>query len=190
MPARAGQLYQCTSADTGVSTRVKARNETRVETTPPSRLRGWAGTFSTRIKARPLGAQPVAARADSSCLRPVVVSARAGQAADGAMNLGRKGNASGRPPSGKLHGQAADSRWWRVNSDLPLARHPMGCQTPADTSRRRACLDAPTTARQNRSLPTEGKIRAAPPCGLQRKTKRSVTGCRLVLPAARLSAVA
>jgi hypothetical protein len=53
---------------------------------------GWvrARSFPTRIKARPLGAQPVAARADSSCLRPVVVSARAGLAADGGVNLGRK----------------------------------------------------------------------------------------------------
>jgi len=46
-----------------------------------------------------------------------------------------------------------------------LACHPEGCQTPTDTSTRKACLDAPTIARQNRSLPTEGKIRAAPRVG-------------------------
>jgi hypothetical protein len=52
-----------------------------------------------------------------------------------------------RLPQGSSNGQAADSRWWRVNSVLPVARHPKGSQTPTDTSRRRACLDAPTNAR-------------------------------------------
>ena len=68
-------------------------------------------------------------------------------------------------PQGSSNGQAADSRWWRGCSDLPLGRHPGGCQTPADPSRRKACLDAPTTARQNRVCRPRGRSEQPRPVG-------------------------
>jgi hypothetical protein len=45
---------------------------------------------------------PVAARADSSCLRPAVVSARAAPATNARPWSGGEADASGRPPSWKL----------------------------------------------------------------------------------------
>ena len=113
-----------------------------------------------------MGAQPVAARVALSCLRPERASARAGQATTDTMSLGGKADAFGEPLSGKLHGQGCGFVVVRVNSDLPLARHPGGLPDAGRPVKQRA-LNAPTTARQNRSLPPEGMTRGAPLCGVR-----------------------
>ena len=92
----------------------------------------------------------------------------------GAMNLGRERQMPPAGlPQGSSNGQAAALWVVRVNSDLPLGRHPEGCQPPADAARpsrfavgfAEPCTTDHRPAEQ--SLPTEGKIRAAPLCGLR-----------------------
>ena len=86
--------------------------------------------------------------------------------------FGRKGDASGRPPSGMIQRARLRLRGeWRVNSGHPLGCHPEGCQTVADSARpsRFAVGSAePCTAGHRpaeQSLPPEGMTRTATLCG-------------------------
>ena len=103
-----------------------------------------------RIDAGSATVRPWAPRPESSAPDPhtdTVPSCTRHYVAERSEREERKADASGGPPQGSSNEQAAVLGWWRVNSDLPLARHPEGCQTPADTSSKERLTRRPAPGR-------------------------------------------